>query len=235
MPLFANATHLLQPMDVACFRPLKYNWRQAVHDWKAKTTLPSLSKEIFCQLFSEVVTKTLKPELLQSGFEVCGLCPFDPDRINYDKLLTKKEFFSDETASDGEKEDRQKFRQQFLEILGTAKMNEFSTFYALDRTSEWTGDVRDTNLYAVWKTIIERVHDEFEEPEQQGESELQNDVNDWIGATDFILAEDIDYHIEEEVATEQSGIRVLENIQLIPPRSVCDVRNIMEQNVDVSF
>ena len=35
MALYANATHILQPMDVAVFRTLKENWRQHVHEWRS--------------------------------------------------------------------------------------------------------------------------------------------------------------------------------------------------------
>lgn len=56
IPLYPNTTHVLQPMDVTCFRVLKYKWREAVHDWKAASTEPSLSKECFCELFCRKVS-----------------------------------------------------------------------------------------------------------------------------------------------------------------------------------
>lgn len=34
--LYPNATHLLQPMDVAVFRTLKENWKKKVHEWRIK-------------------------------------------------------------------------------------------------------------------------------------------------------------------------------------------------------
>lgn len=35
--LYPNATHLLQPLDVAFFRPLKVEWKKCVRDWRIKT------------------------------------------------------------------------------------------------------------------------------------------------------------------------------------------------------
>jgi hypothetical protein len=32
--LFLNSTHLIQPLDVAVFRPLKHAWKKAVHNWR---------------------------------------------------------------------------------------------------------------------------------------------------------------------------------------------------------
>ncbi|KAJ3658623.1 hypothetical protein Zmor_010352 [Zophobas morio] len=32
--LYPNATHILQPLDVALFRPLKSAWKKVVHQWR---------------------------------------------------------------------------------------------------------------------------------------------------------------------------------------------------------
>ncbi|CAG4969499.1 unnamed protein product [Colias eurytheme] len=51
-----NATHILQPLDVAYFRPLKIKWRQALLNWKQSQEgrkLPTLPKDKF--LFSSNV------------------------------------------------------------------------------------------------------------------------------------------------------------------------------------
>lgn len=73
IPLYPNTTHILQPMDVTCFRTLKYKWREAIHECKATTTDASMNKETFCDIFYKVVTTSLQPHLFKSGFDCCSI------------------------------------------------------------------------------------------------------------------------------------------------------------------
>ena len=53
-----NATHLLQPLDVAFYRPLKGYWRKVLDEWKAgrKKAAQTLSKDIFPSLLTKLYT-----------------------------------------------------------------------------------------------------------------------------------------------------------------------------------
>lgn len=79
IPLLANATHLIQPLDVAYFGPLKRTWRKLLDRWKEsiagakvqnipKSEFPSLIKELMEEL------KTGSSNIV-SGFRKCGLYP----------------------------------------------------------------------------------------------------------------------------------------------------------------
>lgn len=89
--LVANATHLLQPLDVAFFAPLKKTWRMILTAWK-KTPRGRrnnvLPKEDFSRLLAELMAKVLNETACQnliSGFGKCGISPFDPSVV-YTKL-----------------------------------------------------------------------------------------------------------------------------------------------------
>lgn len=45
--LYPNSTHILQPMDIAVFRPLKHFYRKAVVQWKMENSGNKLKKEDF--------------------------------------------------------------------------------------------------------------------------------------------------------------------------------------------
>ncbi|KAJ8936396.1 hypothetical protein NQ314_012382 [Rhamnusium bicolor] len=64
--LYPNATHLLQPMDVAVFRALKENWKGKVHQWRIKNiikgNIPILKKRDFPPLLKEVLDETITPK-----------------------------------------------------------------------------------------------------------------------------------------------------------------------------
>ena len=77
-----NATHLLQPLDVAIFRVLKVIWRAILSDWKQSTSgsrctsvpkdeLPGLLKKMMDKLQENIVKN------LQSGFRKTGIFPLN--------------------------------------------------------------------------------------------------------------------------------------------------------------
>lgn len=83
-----NSTHLLQPLDVAFFRPLKAHWRCILDEYKAKTkrAAKNLVKEVFPALLVKLYDK-LYPnddetsENITSGFRKTGIHPLDPDEV----------------------------------------------------------------------------------------------------------------------------------------------------------
>ena len=79
-----NATHILQPLDVAVFGPVKKEWRQILRDWRSESrspgTIPKTQFPTLVQrLWSSMSTKV--PSWLQSGFLATGLSPFNPDAV----------------------------------------------------------------------------------------------------------------------------------------------------------
>jgi hypothetical protein len=77
--LLPNATHILQPLDVAYFRPLKIKWREELMAWKESQQgrkLPSTPKELFPSLLKKALNKlTDTPTNLISGFRRSGIYP----------------------------------------------------------------------------------------------------------------------------------------------------------------
>ena len=82
--LTPNSTHLLQPLDVAFYRPLKKKWRGILDEWKScgKKASRSLSKDAFPGLLQKLNDSLLnKAENLRSGFRKCGIFPFNLQRV----------------------------------------------------------------------------------------------------------------------------------------------------------
>ena len=84
--LYPNATHILQPLDIAFFRPLKGAWRKSTHQWRMDNTGNRLRKEFFAPLLAETLKTLNVGEILASGFKTCGLYPFSADAVNYKKI-----------------------------------------------------------------------------------------------------------------------------------------------------
>ena len=81
----ANTTHLLQPLDVVFYGPLKRKWRETLVNWK-KTfgkNLATLPKDCFPRLLSDLLQSINNqvPHNMSMGFQATGLCPLDRERV----------------------------------------------------------------------------------------------------------------------------------------------------------
>lgn len=76
-----NSTDLLQPLDVAYFRPLKHAWKKTLEDWKLKNR-GVLPKTLFPRLLNATIDKVglRSGENSKAGFKACGIVPFNPDQ-----------------------------------------------------------------------------------------------------------------------------------------------------------
>lgn len=159
--LYPNSTHLMQPMDVAIFGPLKKKWRFAVHEWKYKShDFRTLSREHFAGLLRKVVMENVKPEYFVAGFRSSELYPFSADGIDYRKLVDATADH-DEAENDVEEKEivRQKYEIAFQcisEILSFEKENAFLKFYSRDPNKAWDLNIEDTLGYNIWRAILEK-------------------------------------------------------------------------------
>ncbi|XP_050309028.1 uncharacterized protein LOC126745298 [Anthonomus grandis grandis] len=86
--LYPNSTRILQPADVASFRPLKNLWRYGVLYWRRNHPFMKLRKEDFAAILYTAVEK-LDATTILNGFKACGLFPWDFNAIDYTKCLGK--------------------------------------------------------------------------------------------------------------------------------------------------
>lgn len=83
-------THIIQPMDVAVFRPLKIEWKKEVHKYKIENYAIKFKKDDFAPLLDRAIKNSDIASYLVSGFKVCGFFPYNSNAISYYKLLAKK-------------------------------------------------------------------------------------------------------------------------------------------------
>lgn len=77
-----NSTHLLQPLDVSYFRPLKFQWRQILDQWKISPEgqrLPTIPKNVFPSLLNKLweTIHINSAANLKAGFKKSGIFPTD--------------------------------------------------------------------------------------------------------------------------------------------------------------
>ena len=82
MCLPPNATHLIQPLDVAVFGPLKSVWQDVLSDFKLKHPgHTSLLKMHFPGLLKTLLDEAKPGQNMAAGFRKCGLFPVSKEAV----------------------------------------------------------------------------------------------------------------------------------------------------------
>jgi hypothetical protein len=75
-----HSSHILQPLDVGCFGPLKKSYgRQIEHLMRQQCT--HVTKEDFIPAFRVAFEESLTESNIKGGFRGAGLVPFDPESV----------------------------------------------------------------------------------------------------------------------------------------------------------
>lgn len=88
--LFPNATHILQPLDVAVFGPMKAKWKHICRKWRIDHDGREISKEDIPTALSTFVGGDIQmQENVVAGFKATGIFPFDPNNVDYTKIIER--------------------------------------------------------------------------------------------------------------------------------------------------
>lgn len=91
--LLQHASHILQPLDVGLFSPMKANWKNAVKDFQDEY-IEVVSKKTFAKVFKLAWEKSVAPSTIKNAFRHAGIYPLDPSKINKEKLRPSDVFKS---------------------------------------------------------------------------------------------------------------------------------------------
>lgn len=149
--LYPNATHILQPMDVAMFRPLKAAWTSEVRNWRMEHNGESLKRENFAPILKTSLATLNVKEILQNGFKSTGLHPFSPDAINYKKFFESSE--PENTVQAGPTINSNMVTENLRFIESNIEDKLLEQFKNQEKCAEWNGNVENTNLYLFWRKI----------------------------------------------------------------------------------
>lgn len=75
-----HSSHLLQPLDVGCFSPLKASYGRQVEN-QMRLGINHVDKEDFLGLYLTAHREALSKANIQSGFAATGLVPYNPERV----------------------------------------------------------------------------------------------------------------------------------------------------------
>ena len=75
-----HSSHLLQPLDIGCFAPLKRAYGGMI-EAKARCNINHIDKLDFLAAFPKARTEAFRPAIIQNAFAAAGLVPYDPGRV----------------------------------------------------------------------------------------------------------------------------------------------------------
>ena len=78
----AHTTHILQPLDVGIFKPLKAFFSKACHRYIMKCPGRVITSDSLASLIGEAWPQAFTPLNVLSGFRKCGIYPFNPGQIS---------------------------------------------------------------------------------------------------------------------------------------------------------
>lgn len=143
--LYPNSTRILQPADVAAFKPIKNGWKKGVLNWRRTHINDAINKTNVAPILKHVIDQ-LNTNILVNGFKACGLFPWDPNQIDFTKCLgkNKKETLnrSDATMS----------LESFEDICGDDLVNKFKNIEHVVLHENLPSEFY--TLYKVWETFI---------------------------------------------------------------------------------
>lgn len=105
-----HSSHLMQPLDVSFYKPLKTAWGKACSNYCAQNPGYHVTKHEFSHVFREAWISSVKLSTIVNGFQEAGLCPFNPDKVLTDAKVLPSMQYSDKSAatSDRPKKDLSK-------------------------------------------------------------------------------------------------------------------------------
>ena len=82
----AHSSHILQPLDISVFGPLKKEWNKQIELFKRDFNM-ALTKTNFFKVFDHAWKASTKAENAIAGFRSAGLLPFNANNVDYRKVM----------------------------------------------------------------------------------------------------------------------------------------------------
>ena len=84
-----HASHIMQPLDVSVYGPLKKYWNESLDSFSRNFKGLAMTRTHFFSVFDTAWKKAAgSREIIRSGFRKSGIMPFNPEAIDYSKLVT---------------------------------------------------------------------------------------------------------------------------------------------------
>ena len=153
-----HSSHILQPLDVTVFGPLKKYWNSAINDYKSQHR-EAVTKHKFFQVFDGAWKKCVDKNHAVIGFRSTGLVPFNANAVDYTKVLVQN---SGDSQNKHSKSDRSNFNadqrigisRTFQVIKGILSQDQVNLFERrIEEDYNIVDDTDNNKLWRIYKTV----------------------------------------------------------------------------------
>lgn len=89
--LYPNATRILQPADVAAFKPIKTLWKKSLMDWRRSNPTAIVTMDKMAPILEKTIHNLSSLDnIIKNGFKTCGIYPWNSNSIDYSKCIGAK-------------------------------------------------------------------------------------------------------------------------------------------------
>lgn len=158
--LYPNTTHILQPLDVAVFFPLKCHWKKELRTWRLEHDGREIRKQDVPNLLNSILTKISFKTTIINGFRKCGLYPYEPNNVDYSKCVNRSstipvQLHEDQTVNlDTVNIDYLNFKKECLSYIETKIEPEVLSDFIEKHQQKKETDIKEAQmLFDVWESI----------------------------------------------------------------------------------
>lgn len=145
------ATHILQPLHGSYTKSLKLRWREILKKHTVRNTGEVKKYEVPVMFKNLLDNYNVHSTTIQNRFEKCGLYPFDPESVAYERCQPHNE---DDCATDEicPEEIPILSRRTFMDVFEGAMQPELLAEFRhqYHENGTWTGDVRQAGFFDFW-------------------------------------------------------------------------------------
>ncbi|XP_044593991.1 uncharacterized protein LOC123271668 [Cotesia glomerata] len=173
--LHPNATHILQPLDVALFRTFRAAYQRSFQTLCENSGIISLKKSQVALVLQKTFESLDFKKMLENGFKTCGLHPLNADAIDYSKVFKKLTISCHEIESSSMSEGtipEISTKTESLRVLESLIDEDTLTSFRASDSSIWTGRKEDESLFKIWFKLTKPTAEL-----QREESEVQESSN----------------------------------------------------------
>ncbi|XP_065642449.1 uncharacterized protein LOC136074076 [Hydra vulgaris] len=155
--LFLNATHILQPLDVAVYGPMKAKWKLFCRQWRIDYEGQEINNENVPEALNSFIIDPIMANNIKSGFKNTGIFPFDANSVDYKKIVQKLSESTVAPAPYLEENHSSVTLSAYSPITFIEKCIDFSIleqFKLADKHLGWKGDLEYLQLYHFWKRAL---------------------------------------------------------------------------------
>jgi hypothetical protein len=76
----AHSSHVLQPLDLSCFSPIKSRYRQQIAELASLDDSAPIKKHRFIEYYHRAREESLTERVIRAGWKASGISPFNPEK-----------------------------------------------------------------------------------------------------------------------------------------------------------